>query len=135
AVTITGTSFVAGATVTIGGVLAASVTLVNATTINATTGAHAEGPADVVVTNPNTLTGTLASGFNYLVLPPAPTISSILPLTGTSLGGTPVTINGTGFTNGATVSIGGVAAANAAVVNATRITATTRAHTVATVDV
>ena len=66
-VTITGTSFVNGATATIGGVAATAVTWVNPTTITATTAAHAVGPVDVVVTNPNTQTGMLTNGFVYAV--------------------------------------------------------------------
>ena len=67
-VTITGTNFVSGATATLGGVAATSVTVVGATTITATTGAHAAGTVDVVVTNPDAQSGTLASGFTYTPL-------------------------------------------------------------------
>jgi hypothetical protein len=65
-VTITGTGFVDGATVTIGGASATGVTFVNATTINATTPARTAGAKDVMVTNPDTQTGTLTSGFTYI---------------------------------------------------------------------
>jgi hypothetical protein len=65
AVTITGASFVSGATVSIGGVPATGVSWVNAGKLSATTGAHAAGTANVVVTNPDTQTGTLANGFVY----------------------------------------------------------------------
>ena len=51
---------------------------------------------------------------------PAPTVSSISPTTGTSAGGTPVTITGTGFLSGATVSLGGTAATGVTVVSSTR---------------
>jgi hypothetical protein len=62
AVTITGTDFVSGATVTLGGTAATGVTVVNDTTITATTAAHAVGAVDVVVTNPDTQSGTLTNG-------------------------------------------------------------------------
>ena len=65
AVTIIGDNFVSGATVTIGGVAATNVTVVNATAIAATTAAHAAGLVNVVVTNPDTQTGTLVNGFTY----------------------------------------------------------------------
>jgi hypothetical protein len=65
AVTITGTDFVSGATVTFGGTAATGVTVVNATTITATTAAHAVGAVDVVVTNPDTQSGTLTDGYVY----------------------------------------------------------------------
>ena len=51
AVTIRGTGFLAGATVKLGGTSATAVTVVNSTTISATTPAHAAGAASVVVTN------------------------------------------------------------------------------------
>ena len=66
---------------------------------------------------------------------PAPTVSSISPSSGSTSGGTPVTITGTGFLTGATVSIGGTAATNVAVVSANSITATTPAHSAGTVNV
>lgn len=55
----------------------------------------------------------------------APTVSGITPATGPTLGGTTVTISGTNFAAGATVTIGGVAATNVAVPSPTTITATT----------
>ena len=63
--TITGTNFAAGATVTIGGTAATAVTVVSSTSITATTPAHAAGAVPVVVTNPGNLSGTLATGFTY----------------------------------------------------------------------
>jgi hypothetical protein len=70
AFTITGTGFGdATATVTVGGVTATSIVVVNATTITAVTPAHAAGLANVVVTNPTTGPGTstLVGGFTYLI--------------------------------------------------------------------
>ena len=52
AVTITGTNFAAGATVTFGGTAATNVVVVNSTTITATTPLHAAGAVTVTVTNP-----------------------------------------------------------------------------------
>ena len=66
AVTLTGTNFGSGATVALGGVAATSVVVVSPSTITATTGAHAAGTVDVVVTNLALETGTLASGFAYI---------------------------------------------------------------------
>jgi len=64
-VTITGTNFAAGATVTFGGTPATNVVVVSSTKITATTPAHAAGPVDVVVTNTDGQSGTLPSGFTY----------------------------------------------------------------------
>jgi IPT/TIG domain-containing protein len=61
-----GSNFVAGATLALGGAPASGVTVVSNTTINATTGPHAAGAVDVVVTNPDSQFGTLAKGFTYV---------------------------------------------------------------------
>jgi hypothetical protein len=131
-VTITGSGFVTGATVSIGGVAATSVNVASATSITAVTGAHAAGPVDVVVTTPGG-TATSTGGFTYVVPPPA--ITSVSPGSGPTAGGTPVTITGSGFVAGATVSIGGVAATSVVVASATSITAVTGAHAAGPVDV
>ena len=65
-VTITGTGFEAGATVSIGGVAATAVSVIDGTTITASTGAHAEGTVDVVVTNIDLQSGTLPGGFTHV---------------------------------------------------------------------
>src|ERR1700730_8668122 len=65
AVSITGTGFLAGATVSLGGTAATGVTVVNSTSITATTPAHAAGTVNVAVTNPDSQSGTLAGGYTY----------------------------------------------------------------------
>jgi hypothetical protein len=132
AVTITGTNFVVGATVTFGAVAATNVVVASATSITATTPAGAVGAVDVVVKNPNLLTGTLPGGFTYAV---PPTVTSVAPASGSTIGGTSITITGTGFQAGATVTFGGTAATNVIVVSATSITATTPAHIAGAVSV
>jgi len=75
-VTITGTGFQAGASVTFGGGAAlASATVVTATTITGTTGAHAAGAVNVVVTNADAQTGTCAGCYTYADT--APVISGV----------------------------------------------------------
>jgi len=66
---------------------------------------------------------------------PAPTVTSISPNTGTVNGGMPVTITGTGFLAGATVSMGGTAATNVVVGSSGSITAMTPAHAAGAVNV
>jgi glucose/arabinose dehydrogenase len=138
AVTIRGTGFLAGATVKLGGTSATTVTVVNSTTISATTPAHAAGATSVVVTNTDAKAGTLNNGFTFTGPPPpnpAPTVTSITPNSGTTNGGTAVTIAGTGFLAGATVKMGGTNTQVLAVVNSTLITAIAPAHTGGAVDV
>jgi hypothetical protein len=70
-VTVLGSGFVAGATVTVGGVAATGVAVAGSTSLTAVTGAHATGLADVTVTIPGPRSATLAQGFFYAP-PPAP---------------------------------------------------------------
>jgi hypothetical protein len=136
AVSITGTGFLAGATVSLGGTAATGVTVVNSTSITATTPAHAAGTVNVVVTNSDTQSGTLTQGFTYTTVSnPPPTLTGVSPASGTAAGGTSVTITGTGFLAGATVSLGGTPATGVTVVSSTTITATTPAHAAGAVDV
>ena len=65
----------------------------------------------------------------------APTITSVSPSSGSTSGGTAITITGTGFANGAAVKVGGTSATSVVVVNSTSITATTPAGTAGPQDV
>jgi hypothetical protein len=65
----------------------------------------------------------------YYDTEPVPTVASILPDSGTTLGGTPVTITGTNFLDGATVTIGGNPCTNVSFVDAATLTAVTPAGT------
>ena len=132
AVTITGTNFVSGATVTFGGTAATNVTVVSGTSITATTPAHAAGAVNVVVSESNG-SATLTNGFTYTSS--APTVTAVSPNSGSTNGGTAVTITGTNFVSGATVTFGGTAATNVTVVSGTSITATTPAHAAGAVNV
>jgi hypothetical protein len=136
AVTITGTNFRSPATVAFGdlakGVSATGITVVNPTTITATAPPHAAGVEDVVVMNPDQQTGTLRSGFTYIQ---GPVVSGITPNSGTTAGGTAVTITGAAFAAPATVTLGGTAATGVNVVNSTTLTATTPAHAAGAVNV
>ena len=130
AVTITGTNFATGATVTFGSAAATNVVVVNSTTITATTPAGSAGAVTVTVTV-NGQSGSLAGGFTY----GQPTVSSVSPNNGPVAGGTAVTITGTNFAAGATVTFGSAAATNVVVVNSTTITATTPAGSAGAVTV
>jgi hypothetical protein len=74
-VTITGTNFAAGATVTIGGVAATNVAVQNPTSLTATTPQRPSGSSEVAVTV-GTLTGRLPNGFTFT----APTVSNTPPV-------------------------------------------------------
>lgn len=130
-ITITGTNFTGATAVTIGGTAATVVTVVNATTITATTPAGTAGAADVAVTTP----GGTGKGIGLFTYYAAPTVTGISPTAGPTAGGTNVTITGTNFTGTTAVTIGSAAATGVAVVNATTITATTPAGTAGAADV
>lgn len=132
AVTITGTNFVSGATVTFGGTAGTNVTVVSGTSITATTPAHAAGAVNVVVSE-SSGSATLTNGFTYVSSPP--TVTAVSPNSGSTSGGTAVTITGTNFVSGATVTFGGTAATNVTVVSSTSLTATTPAHAAGAVNV
>lgn len=71
-VTITGTGFRAGAAVYFDGIPATNVVVVNATTITATTPAHQDGKANIVVVNADNQGGTLVQGYTFGPLSPLP---------------------------------------------------------------
>ena len=76
------------------------------------------------------VTDTAAFTYNSV-----PTITNVSPNNGTNLGDTAITITGTEFATGATVTVGGIAATNVVVVSSTEITANTRAATETIEDV
>ncbi len=121
-ITLTGANFLSGALVSVGGVPAFAATVLSDTSLVAVTNAGDPGVVDVVVTNPDTQQGTLAAGFTY---DPAPTLSALSPLSGTTAGGTTVTLSGTGFLAGATVRFGTTLASGVTVTSPTELTAIT----------
>src|SRR6185295_7336602 len=52
----------------------------------------------------------IQTDLNTPINPPAPTVASVSPASGSTSGGTTVTIGGTGFVTGAVVTVGGVPA-------------------------
>jgi IPT/TIG domain len=102
-VTIKGTGFAKGATVTIGAA-ATSVEVKSETEILAETAAGT-GEQEVVVTDVN---GSSRSGAKFTYVTP-PTVTSIMPAQGSTLGGSEIVIKGSGFVDGSTVTIGGKA--------------------------
>ncbi len=129
-VTITGTNFLSGATVSFGQNSATSVTFQSQTSLKATTPPStnkADGAVNVTVTNPDSQAATLSNGFMYQY--PAPAITTLSPITGLPTGGTVVTITGTNFLLGATVAFGQNSATKVTFVSKTTLTATAPAST------
>ena len=125
-ITVTGTSLTGATSVTVGGVAATSVVVISSTSVTAVTPAGTVGAKSVAVTTPYG-TATLTNAFTYFA---PPTISSVSPATGSTAGGTPITITGTSLTGATSVTVGGVAVTNVLVVSSTSITAVTPAGTV-----
>jgi hypothetical protein len=106
--------------------------------IIATTPPFAVGPADVWVTNLNPVTGVIDSGsatghltaaYTFVL---APSIKALTPASGSASGGTQVTITGTNFQSGATVSVGNQPASIVNPTSSTSITAVAPANAAGT---
>ena len=128
-VKVKGTGFLKGAKVKIGGE-AASVTVVSETELTAKTAAHAAGKAEVEITE----NGVSQSETVEYTFATPPHVTKVEAAEGTTAGGTAVKITGTGFAEGAKVSIGGEAT-EVVVKSATEITAKTAAHAAGKVEV
>jgi hypothetical protein len=109
AVTISGTGFVTGVSVTIGGT-PAIVGSVTATSITVTTAGGPAGPADLVVTNPDLQSEKLAGGFTYLAAPPV--VNAINVHGSPQAGGGLLLFAGTGLGGTVSVTFGGAPATN-----------------------
>ena len=130
-VTVTGSGFQAGMSVTIGGTTV-TPTVVSATSFTFITPAEPAGSVQVQVTTsfgPSALTS--ADRYTYGTLP---VITSVAPATGLVTGGQTVTVTGTGFTAGMTATIGGTSVTPSGV-SATSFTFTTPAEAAGTVQV
>ncbi len=130
AITITGTLFRDGCTVTVGGVSPTSVVRVNSTTITCVTPAHAGGAVSIVVTNPDAQTGTGAAAFTYST----PTVTSLSNGVCDIAGGDVTLVNGTGFVTGCTI-VFGVTAGTVTFVSATQLSVVTPAKAAGTYNV
>ncbi|MBM3235315.1 hypothetical protein FJZ31_03340 [Candidatus Poribacteria bacterium] len=101
---ITGTRFLSGADVFIGGA-EVSANVASPTKIKAETPPSTAGLKDVVVQNRDGQEATLEDAFTYN---PAPAITKVIPDNGRLAGGTKITIQGNGFLPGAKVLFGDV---------------------------
>ncbi|GGM62337.1 hypothetical protein GCM10007977_074890 [Dactylosporangium sucinum] len=120
-VTITGSGLTGTTAVVFDGSPATSFTVNSGTSITAVTPAHAAGTVDLQVTGPGG-TDVVIAAYVYVA---AATATSMFPTTGPDLGGTFVTITGTGFTGATAVTFGGVNASSFVANSDTQITAMT----------
>ena len=129
AVTITGTNFQSGAAVlfsTSGGFTAPGVncSVISTTSINCLTPSFPVGAATITVTNVDGQ-ASAPSAFTFTASTPFATAASpsITPDTGSTNGGTVVTISGSDFAAGAAVTVGGLPADRVAVIDVNTILA------------
>jgi hypothetical protein len=89
----------------------AELSVIDDTTIQFTIPPGTVGPADITVTNPSG-TGTCSGCFTYYQTVQLTAITSPVPPQGSTLGGTPFTLTGSGFASGQLVLIGDAQATN-----------------------
>ncbi len=135
-VTLDGRGFVDGLSVRFGGFAATDVQVINSVLLTAVTPAHDPGDVDIVLEHDQVgiLTVTLPDAFEYTG-PAALSVSSILPASGPTEGGTIVTMAGQGFVEGLSVRFGGIAASDVQVVNSALLTAVSPVHDSGQVDI
>lgn len=137
-VTVLGTNFQAGASVRFGTIVAPAANVISPSAIVVTIpGQGGPGPVSVTVTNPDSQSATLASGFSYFQPAdlPAITVVSLTPNQGPTTGGTVVFISGRGFKAGAQVRFDTNIATNVNYLGPSALQATAPAHAAGNVNV
>ena len=130
-VTITGTNFTLVQAVKFGTATATSFTVTSVTTVKAVAPSGLAGKVALVVTTPGGMT-TKATAFTYVI---PPTLSKVTPATGSTNGGTTVTLTGTNLTGLTSVTFGGAAATTLHVTNTDTVTVKDPAHLAGAVTV
>ena len=106
-VTITGTELTGASAVHFGGTAAGDVVVVDASHVTCTSPAGSAGTVDVTVTTPGGTSATnIDDQFTYVAPIPVPTVTGISPTSGSTVGGTSVTITGTELTGASAVHFG-----------------------------
>jgi hypothetical protein len=133
-VTITGTNLSEATAVTFGSVSGTKLTVKSATSMTAVSPAGSVGVVDVTVTTPSgTSAISSADHFEY-----TPTITKLTPSTGSTAGGTTVTVKGTGFALGTTATtfvFGTTSATSVECTSTTECKAVAPAHVAGEVEV
>lgn len=122
-VTIAGDDLAGVTSVRFGGVAAAFV-VVSDSVITATTPAHAPGLVDVVVARGGA-SDTAEDAYTFRA---RPTITGLSPTSGPAIGGTTVTVTGTGLSDAGSVNFNATPAASITVVSDTQLSIVTPAH-------
>ncbi|HTT85960.1 MAG TPA: IPT/TIG domain-containing protein, partial [Acidimicrobiales bacterium] len=123
-VTVTGTGFTGAAVVDFGSHAGSTVSVgAGGTSLTVTAPAQSAGTVDVTVTTPSGTSATSSADlFTYGgTPPPTPTVMGVSPSSGSTGGGTPVTVTGSNFTGATAVHFGTTAATSFSVTNSTTI--------------
>ena len=131
-VTVNGKGFQSGAAVAFGSTQSTAVTVASSTQLSAMAPPGSSGTVAITVTDPDAQTATLPSAFTYSS---GPSVSSVSPSSGPVTGGTTVTILGTGFQSGASVTFGGTASTSVTLVSSTEIQAVSPVSLAGTVSI
>lgn len=119
-----GSGFKGATAVTIGGVAASNLQVLDDTSMTVTVPAGTGTGKSVIVTTSggsNPANALFSYGSDIA-------LASLTPVSGSTTGGTVLTLTGTGFTSATGVTVGGVAATDVVVVSDTTITATAPVH-------
>ena len=123
-VAISGSGFTGATAVTFGSTAATSFTILDDGDLTATAPAGSAGTVHITVTTNNGTSSTSSADQFTWLSTAVPSITSLSPSSGTTAGGTSVSITGTNFTSASAVLFGGIAAASFTVNSSTSITAT-----------
>lgn len=113
--TLTGSGFVSGSTVTFGGTAVPLAVPATATSLAVYAPAHAAGPVDVTVTNPDAQSTTASAAYTYVA--PPPLVLALSVRGGPLAGGTQVLAVGSDFVAGVSVTVDGLPATGETIVN------------------
>lgn len=129
-VTLTGVNFTGATGVTFNGTAGTSFVVNSDTQITVTSPSGTTGAISIAVLSPNGA-GTATNIYTYVAAPTmVPTITSISPGSGTTAGGTSVTVTGTNLTGATGITFDGNAGTGLVVNSNTQLTVTTPAGTV-----
>ncbi len=123
-VAISGSGFTGATAVTFGSTAATSFTILDDSDLTATAPAGTASTVHITVTTNNGTSSTSSADQFTWLSTAVPSITSLSPSSGTTAGGTSVSITGTNFTSASAVLFGGIAAASFTVNSSTSITAT-----------
>ena len=127
-VTITGVIFTGASAANFGSTPGTSMVVVNDNSITVNRPAESAGVVDVTVVTPGGTSATSPADQFTFTSPSSPAVTGISPTTAPNIGGTPVSLTGSGFTGATLVKFANLAATFVIVVSDSHITCVTPSH-------